>query len=231
MRLRDAKRSAQDTERAATSEPAPGLSEPEAPPRLVWTRGGRGGPVGPHRDTVSGPGVRAESGPEHASWGRSRCSAPWFSPFRAPAPPGRSSLMGAWCPLVPRSRLVPHQAGRSRHHPGLRRGHLLLHGGLRSPRLDSSSELGGRCVGNAGPGMSVGGPEAQRRGPPAARSDQTGAAARRGHFAARAGGRVPAGGPWLRFLASRWLLTQRRLHHPHAAWASPGGPSCPREAR
>lgn len=163
MRLRDAERSAQDTERAATSERAPGLSEPEAPPRLVWTRGGRGGPVGPHRDTVSGPGVRAESGPEHASWGRSRCSAPWFSPFRAPAPPGRSGLMGAWCPLVPRSRLVPHQAGRSRHHPGLRRGHLLLHGGLRSPRLDSSSELGGRCVGNAGPGTSVGGPEAQRR--------------------------------------------------------------------
>lgn len=145
------------------------------------SRGGHGGPVWPHCGRSGSPG---ESEPEHTVLRQERgVPVPRFSSLRSPASPGRSGLMGTLCLRVPRSRLVHREAGCARCHPGLRRGRLLLHGGLRSSRFDSGSELGRRCVGNAGPGMSVAGP----RGPPARSPDcavtRPGAAAGQGRLA------------------------------------------------
>lgn len=49
---------------------------------------------------------------------------------------------------VPRSRLVRGPAGHPGCYPGLRRGHVLLHGRSRPSSVDSSGKLRRRCLGD-----------------------------------------------------------------------------------
>ena len=73
--------------------------------------------------------------------------------------PRRDPARGVPVVYIPRSRLVRGPAGHPGCYPGLRRGHVLLHGRSRPSSADSRGKLRRRCLGTPWPGRSfVGAP-------------------------------------------------------------------------